>query len=279
MNTINQKWLEATFLSQISCKRLKSHCVVVCGLTTYHLLMRFSSVNRSTTLVEDVCALITRESRKTSGADDWLPPERQLAEKLQVSRQVVREATKRLELQGLLEVCHGVGTRVVNRLHSPLNRSFELLMPDQADRFAKLTEMRVMLEPQLASMAASRASAEDLQAMKQAQASLLVADTQEAAVLADMEFHRALARAAGNPIAELMLESLAELGKASRAQTIGTVGKTPAYAHHAVILDAIENRHPEAAAKAMATHLQAIELHLPKETARPRGKKNATAQA
>jgi len=241
--------------------------------------MQFPSVNRSTTLVEDVCALITRESRKASATDDWLPPERELAETLCVSRQVVREATKRLELQGILEVCHGVGTRVVNRLHSPLNRSFELLVPDDADRFAKLTEMRAMVEPQLAALAASRATSEDLRAMKQAQASLLAADAQEDAVMADMEFHRALAKAAGNPIAELMLESLAELGKASRMQTIGMVGKAPAFAHHAVILDAIENHRPEAAAKAMATHLGAIELHLPKDNARPRGKKNTTAQA
>lgn len=239
--------------------------------------MRFPAVTRPTTLVEDVCALITRESRKSSASDGWLPPERQLAEKLRVSRQVVREATKRLELQGILEVCHGVGTKVVNRLHSPLNRSFELLMPDVDDRFTKLTEMRAMVEPQLAFMAASRASAEDLAAMRLAQANLLAAETQEAAVLADMEFHRALAKAAGNPIAELMLESLAELGKASRAQTIGTVGKAPAFAHHAIILEAIENRRPEAAAKAMTNHLGAIELHLPKPNARPRSKKTATA--
>ena len=238
--------------------------------------MRFSSVSRPTTLVEDVCALITRESRKISGSDGWLPPERQLAEKLCVSRQVVREATKRLELQGLLEVRHGVGTRVVDRLHAPLNRSFELLMPDSDDRFSKLTEMRAIIEPQLASMAALRASAADLRAMNQAQAHLDVADTQDAAVLADMEFHRALAKAAGNPIADLMLESLAELGKASRTQTIGTVGKLPAYVHHAAILDAIEKRQPEAAAKAMTAHLGAIELHRPKSRSRTRAEKITT---
>ncbi|MDB6120453.1 MAG: GntR family transcriptional regulator [Verrucomicrobiaceae bacterium] len=253
---------------------------MVRGQTTYHYnAMRFPSVNRSTTLVEDVCALITRESRKAPGADEWLPPERQLAEKLCVSRQVVREATKRLELQGILEVCHGVGTRVVNRLHSPLNRSFELLMPDRDDRFTKLTEMRVMVEPQLASLAASRASHEDLQAMRLAQSNLESAETQEAAVLADMEFHRALAKAAGNPIAELMLESLAELGKASRSQTIGMVGKAPALAHHATILEAIEARKPDTAAKAMAAHLGAIELHLLKETSHARPKKPLAARS
>ena len=249
---------------------------MVSGQTTYHITMRFSAVNRPTTLVEDVCALITRESRKASGMDGWLPPERQLAETLQVSRQVVREATKRLELQGLLEVHHGVGTKVVDRLHAPLNRSFELLMPDEADRLGKLTEMRAMLEPQLAALAATRASPADIRAMKQAQAKIAAATTQEEAVLADMEFHRALAKAAGNPIADLMLESLAELGKASRALTIGTVGKGPAYEHHAAILEAIEKHQPEAAAKAMTTHLRAIELHRPPPLRRARSKKNVT---
>lgn len=234
--------------------------------------MRFPAVSRPTTLVEDVCALITRESRKVTGDDGWLPPERQLAEKLQVSRQVVREATKRLELQGLLEVRHGVGTKVVDRLHAPLNRSFELLMPEAGDRLRNLTEMRAMIEPQLAAFAATRATTTDLRALRTAHQKLEAADNQEEAVNADMEFHRALAKAAGNPIADLMLESLAELGKDSRSQTIGTVGKGPALEHHAQILAAIEKRQPEAAAKAMARHLGAIELHLPSQR---RSKKSA----
>ena len=249
-------------------------CVVVCGQTTYHA-MEFESLSRPGTLVEEVCGLIARESRKAGGGDGWLPPERQLAEKLQVSRQVVREATKRLELQGILEVRHGVGTRVVDRLHMPLNRSFELLMPDADDRLCKLTEMRVVIEPQLAAFAALRASAADIRAMKQAQKAMETATTQEEAVLADMEFHRALAKAAGNPIADLMLESLAELGKASRLKTIGTVGKGPAYEHHALILEAIEKGRPEAAAKAMTAHLRAIDLDLPKRRSPSSGRKIA----
>ncbi len=230
--------------------------------------MRLPVLSRPTTLVEDVCALITRESQKITGEGGWLPPERRLSERLGVSRQIVREATKRLELQGLLEVKHGVGTRIVQRLHAPLKRSFELVVPDQDDRFAKLTEMRVIVEPPLAALAAERATKADLQALREAQARLLAATEQEEAVLADMDFHRALARAAGNPIAELMLESLAELGKASRMQTIGAVGSSPAHAHHSVILEAIEKRRPEAAARAMTKHLRAIDLHLPKNPAR-----------
>ena len=237
--------------------------------------MRFTALNRSTTLVDEVCVLITRETRKATVGEGWLPPERQLAEKLQVSRQVVREATKRLAMQGVLEVFHGVGTKVVDRLHTPLNRSLELLMPDAEERLRKLTEMRAMIEPQLAALAATRASPADLRAMNEAQKNLKSAVNQGDAVMADMEFHRALAKAAGNPIADLMLESLADLGKASRIQTIGTVGKSPAYEHHAAILAAIEKGKPEAAAKAMTTHLQAIDLHLPKATTRTRNKKAA----
>ena len=91
-----------------------------------------------------------------TGAERWLPAERSLAIKLGVSRTVVREATKRLEQQGLLEVQHGTGIRVVDKLHRPLNGSLELLIPDIAESLQQLNETRLSIEPDAARQAIHR---------------------------------------------------------------------------------------------------------------------------
>ena len=93
------------------------------------------SLIRKHTLVEEVSDQLAGAIR--SGGlvmDGLLPSERHLAEQFGVSRPVVREATKRLELQGLLEVRQGVGIRVVDRLHAPVSAAARLLLPDEAER-------------------------------------------------------------------------------------------------------------------------------------------------
>ena len=95
--------------------------------------MTLAALSRPSSLVESVSQQLARELRR-EGADEWLPAERQLAEQLGVSRRVVGEATKRLELQGLVEVRHGIGIRRADRLHQPLNGSIAILIPDEPDR-------------------------------------------------------------------------------------------------------------------------------------------------
>ena len=76
------------------------------------------------------------------------------------------------------------------------------------------------------------------------------------AIDADLEFHRILARAAGNRILELVLESLGELGRASRQATLASTGIARAHKHHELILKAVEQRHPQVAYDTMAMHLE-----------------------
>ena len=67
--------------------------------------MMFSAIDRPASLVEDVCQQLAELIRGgDSEKERWLPGERSLAEQLGVSRTVVREATKRLEQQGMLEI-------------------------------------------------------------------------------------------------------------------------------------------------------------------------------
>ncbi len=225
--------------------------------------MILSSLKRSASLVDEVCQQLAQEIRNPSGdGDGRLPPERELAERLGVSRPVVREATKRLELQGLLEVRHGVGTRVVDRLHMPLNGSLSLLVPDQVQRLQQSLEVRRALEPEAVRWAVERASAATLKELKRVHRQLEGAKELGEAVEADMAFHRALAKASGNDMFALILDSMADLGRESRHATISYAGVQRAIDHHAAILEAVLERNAAKAVQAMQKHLAEAVLDL-----------------
>jgi len=218
--------------------------------------MTISPLKPSHSLVEQVCTRLARQLRdEADSGDGKLPPERLMAERLGVSRTVLREATKRLELQGLLEIRHGSGIRAVNRLHKPLSGSLSILLPELPERLRQLSEARAAIEPEIARQAAVKAKASDVKQLRGIHERLLAAETHDEAVEADIDFHRTLARIAGNEILKLMLESLADLGRESRRVTIGNVGRQRAIDHHAAILNAVAAHDANAAAKAMKHHM------------------------
>ena len=220
--------------------------------------MNITALERPASLVERVCQQLAELIRGGSAEEErWLPGERSLAEKLGVSRTVVREATKRLEQQGMLEIQHGTGIKIVDRLHRPLNDSLSLLIPDVADRLSQLNEARLSIEPDAAALAAQRATKEQLRTLRRIQTQLEKAPDNAAAIEADIAMHHAIADASGNLIYRLILDSLAEIGVTSRLRTIGRIGKKTAIEHHEAILVAIENRDPEAARAAMHIHILA----------------------
>lgn len=218
--------------------------------------MTLSAIDRPTSLVEDVCQRLASEIRaEVSDGDGWLPPERELAEQLGVSRSVVREATKRLESQGLVEIQHGVGIRAVDKLHKPLSGSLELLIPEEDERLRQLNETRLALEPESARLAAENATPAQLRGLRRIHRELIEAPDNGRAIDSDMAFHRALAEAGGNLVFRLVLDSLADLGLASRHRTIGRTGKQTAIEHHSAIIEAVERGDAAAAAAAMRHHL------------------------
>lgn len=237
--------------------------------------MNFATIQRPSTLVEEVSQRLARELRRER-ADEWLPPERELASQLGVSRTVVREATKRLELQGLVEVRHGVGIRRSENLHKPLNGSLALLIPDEAGRLKQSLEVRLAIEPEVARLAASRITAVQERELRKVHARLELATELPDAVEADIEFHRALARATGNDIFSLLLETLSDLGRESRMATISHAGVKRAIEHHAAILEAVVRGDEAAAAKAMRHH---IEVAIQDLAAGHGSKRNRSAKA
>jgi GntR family transcriptional repressor for pyruvate dehydrogenase complex len=209
---------------------------------------------RRAPLVESICARLLQDH----AGEEWLPPERQLAADLGVSRPALREAIKRLEIQGLLASRHGVGVQVVDQPHTPVQAALERVLPSPAERVRQFTAARRLIEPELAALAAENAKASDLKALRASHDRFTAPDAAPAAaVAADLDFHRLIARASGNRVLALMIASMAPLESVAREATLHRVGLAAARRQHAAILAAIAARDGAAARAAMLAHLDA----------------------
>lgn len=195
-------------------------------------------------------------------ADAPLPAEGKLAESFRVSRTVIREAMRILRAQGLVEISQGRKPRVKRADTQATIESLDALLSRSTGSLTHLTEVRRPLEIEIAGLAAERATAEQLAALKQVNSDLAAANTLEAAVTADVRFHRLLAEATGNPIFVLMLETIAQLLTESRRRTIAASGQQLALEEHVSILATIISRDHAAAREAMAQHMRLIERDL-----------------
>jgi len=192
------------------------------------------------------------------GPGDRLPPERDLAATFDASRIVVREALGLLNARGIVSVRQGRGTTVnpVSQWHSLDPQVLMLLYGDLA--FDQLLEMRRIVEPELAALAAERITGAQLEELR-AISDLPENDTVEQHVERDTEFHLRIAGAAHNPVLLIMISSIGDLLRESRRRTFvvpGAMAKARAW-HHAIFA-AIEAGDPVAAREAMAAHLRQV---------------------
>lgn len=142
-----------------------------------------------------------------------LPKESELADRFHVSRIVIREAMKILEDRGLVEVRAGRGTMTVapnpDRVKDSLQRLFRDQPVPTVEEMERLLELRQVLEETIASLAAVRATGDDLTeiaaALGQMKAESLDLDE---TIAADLRFHRAVMRAAHNRYFEMVLDPL-----------------------------------------------------------------------
>jgi GntR family transcriptional repressor for pyruvate dehydrogenase complex len=199
------------------------------------------------------------EGTYTSG--DQLPNERRLAERFGVSRTVIREAMKSLMQNGLVEVRRGQGTFVVDGTANALKQSFRMLMGlGSRQRVAEMVEVREILEPSIAELAARRRNASDLEALHRAiEAMDATADDANAFIAADDRFHIALAVATRNHFVPRLLDSVVDLLQELRGHIFQVPGGPQrGQVHHRRILDAVAARDPAGARQAMLAHLRQV---------------------
>jgi GntR family transcriptional repressor for pyruvate dehydrogenase complex len=192
---------------------------------------------------------------------DQLPAERDLAQSFGVSRTAVREAVRTLREKGLVEPFSGRGTFVTNGTSQAIRQSLDLMIRvNRQEGSAHLAELRLVLEPEIAGLAASRIESQLLGTMRE---TVAIMDQnlhdREAYIEADLDFHLALAEAAGNPLILSLLDSIVGLLREQRSRIFDVEGGPErGQHHHKRILAAVEQRKSEAAREAMRAHLQQV---------------------
>lgn len=218
-----------------------------------------------TTLTADVC----REMISHLISGDWhagekIPAERELSQRLGVGRASLREALKALEIMGMIETRLGDGTYVCERSEF-LSRPLLWAIASSSETDAReLIEARMLIEVELAGLAAERATSIDLKAIAEHLACMENAKGSPADfVKADVGFHLAIGRAAANSILMNALELIRNLLQQwilSAAQITGLPDK--ACQQHRQLLLAIKSKDSSAARKAMRRHLNDMALVL-----------------
>ncbi len=224
----------------------------------------FETIDRRSVAADAVDQIRNLVASGTLAAGQRLPSERTLADLLGVSRPVVREAIRALSTLGVLETRAGSGTYVsdlsAERLASPL----AFVLHRNPEALQHLMEVRLLLEVGAAQGAARRRDPDVIAKMQEILERLLRdLDDVTAFVKDDIEFHRALHEACGNPLLLSLMESVAALGEQSRLVTArqrrvreGTLRD------HAAILDAVRKHDPSAAGDAMRAHLEHVAPYL-----------------
>jgi GntR family transcriptional repressor for pyruvate dehydrogenase complex len=192
---------------------------------------------------------------------DALPPERELAARLGVSRNILREAISTMIQKGLLEVRQGAGTFVACPSAELLSDSLTIFVRLNDSGFYDLLEARLALEVEIAELAARRCTDEDIRLISERFTELeAAADDPERYVETDVLFHTALAEAARNEVLQLLLDSI----RGATRENIRVLVEqhkqavTDAMRYHRRILKAIQQRSPEHARNAMREHLESV---------------------
>jgi GntR family transcriptional repressor for pyruvate dehydrogenase complex len=201
-------------------------------------------------------------------AGEKLPPERVLAERFGVSRNVVREAANELRTRGLLVTRQGSGSVISNHFHKPVSDLLEDAVNGRADGEWRLLELRSALEIDVARLAAERATRQEIEGLECVLNTYdRAGEDLEACAALDVAFHRTLAQVAHNDLFGLVLASLDELLVKARRLALERSGIACASRSHREILEAVKSRRPGSAAKAMERHLSMTRENL----ARSRG--------
>jgi GntR family transcriptional regulator, transcriptional repressor for pyruvate dehydrogenase complex len=219
----------------------------------------FAAVTREPRLPDKVAELLRAsivDGQLRPG--DRLPTERELGDQFGVSRTVVREAVRTLVAKGLMEARSGSGVYVASVGESAVRESMNMfLLGAGLPSYAHVHEVRRVLEVEIAGLAAERATDDDVAAMEQTCIEMAAAaDNLQRASAADVEFHRALARATGNRLFVVMMDAIGDVLVGIRNATLGTPGRVlSGVDFHRSILGCVVAHDVAGAREAMQVHL------------------------
>lgn len=191
------------------------------------------------------------------GPGDLLPAERELAQRLGVSRATLVQALVALEVLGVIEVQHGNGAVLVYR---PSIATVIKGLREHRNRLPETVEARSTIEVKLAALAAVRRTEAEMRAIDSA-LDVMAAEIAngERGLSGDELFHEAVTAAAHSPVLAQLMTFIAEMVLETRMESLGQPGRPEqSLASHRKIAGAIRAKDPNAAAKAMETHIELV---------------------
>lgn len=190
------------------------------------------------------------------GVSDRLPPERDLAVTLGVSRTTLRDALRGLSEKGVLEARQGSGW-FVRRNKNQVVESIALYYRLEDMTFSQMVEARVAIEPTITGFAADRRTDEDLAAITDLADRMKRCRNHTEYLNLDYEFHCTIGDSAHNPFFGLAIRPMFSLLEDFRLQLMGRPEtKKESMAEHQAILEGIQNQDAVAAKAAMQMHLE-----------------------
>ena len=198
---------------------------------------------------------------------DQLLSERELAERLKVSRPTVREAMIALEVRGLIEIRVGVGIFV--RARPARQQGDPVRTPEPVHSALEIIEARLLIEPQVAALAAERLSEKELKVLKKHLRQLKLAASQgKWSDRDDRALHETIAGASGNQVLSDLVHGLfTDRDDALALKFEEHLSQMPlvrdrSFNDHRRIVEALSRRDPEAARQAMYDHLASVQREM-----------------
>jgi GntR family transcriptional repressor for pyruvate dehydrogenase complex len=213
---------------------------------------------------------------------DQTPPEREFARMLKISRASLRTGMGYLAAMGVLKVRHGVGTFVAEGPPELGKSSLNMMGALYGFQPWQMFEARVVLESQLAALAAERGTEADHSALAEEVAEMYATiDSPSDYLIHDLRFHRTIARASGNPILASLMETVTSALYDAGQEAVGRSRdrRESAELHHE-IYKAIRARKPADALRLMERHLKLAEAQgVESRVAQPRSLRKTRAGA
>jgi GntR family transcriptional repressor for pyruvate dehydrogenase complex len=196
-----------------------------------------------------------REGVLTQGTR--LPPERELAAHFNVARSSLRQALKVLEIMGIITQKVGDGSYLNTDTSAVLAVPMEFLFLLDDTSVEELTELRLLMEPGLARLAAQRATADDIALLRKSIKDLESSSKDKLKLVSsDLLFHRAIFVASKNRIASSLFQTIHRAMAKMIMVTSQLVELEHTLSFHKPIMHAIEQRNGDLATKLMADHLK-----------------------
>ena len=214
-----------------------------------------SNSHRTMQVVNHVRSLI---ENGTLQPGDKIPPERELARSLKISRASLRTGIGYLAAMGVMKIRHGVGTFVADGPPDFGKASLSWMGALHGFQTWQMFEARIILERSLAALAAERGKEEHHAAMSEEVAEMFATlETPVDYLIHDVLFHRIIAQASGNPILAAVMETVTSSMYDKRRKTVERATDLRESAEmHREIYRAIRSRRPEEARDLMEKHLR-----------------------